>query len=145
MPYREQEMLAETDRSILVVATNGKVRGLDRASGAIRWSNDLTGGGIGSVFVAFRFGVLAVSAIGAKVFRLDYATGATLWVADTSGGGGRAAIVIEPDLMFVAKAGQVDAFDHDGVRLWSQPLRGLGVSGVALGFSGNLAQADEAT
>jgi outer membrane protein assembly factor BamB len=145
MPYREQEMLAETDRSIPVVATNGKVRGLDRTSGAIRWSNDLTGGGIGSVFVAFRFGVLAVSALGAKVFRLDYATGATLWEAETSGGGGRAAIVIEPDLMFVAKAGQVDAFDHDGIRLWTQPLRGLGLSGVALGFSGNLAQADEAT
>jgi hypothetical protein len=145
MPYREHEMLAETDRSILVVATVGKVRGIDRQSGAIRWSNDLPGGGIGGVYVAFRFGVLAVSALGAKVFRLDYATGATLWEAETSGGAGRATIVIEPDLLFVAKAGQVDAFDHDGVRLWTQSLRGLGLSGIAMGFSGNLAQSDETT
>lgn len=145
MPYREHEMLAETDRSILVVATVGKVRGIDRQSGAIRWSNDLPGGGIGGVYVAFRFGVLAVSALGAKVFRLDYATGATLWEAETSGGAGRATIVIEPDLLFVAKAGQVDAFDHDGVRLWTQSLRGLGLSGIAMGFSGNVAQSDETT
>jgi len=142
MPYREGEALVEADRSILVVGISGHVLGLERATGAIRWRNNLKGGGSAEVFLGFRFGVLVVSAAGDAVFRLDYQTGATLWSAETQASG-RASIVIEPDLIVVAKGGYLDAFDHDGRKLWGQPLSGMGTGRVALGFPGNVAQADD--
>jgi outer membrane protein assembly factor BamB len=139
MTYREQEMRAEADRSILVVATGGSVRGLHRFTGDVRWANDLPAGGLGEVYIAFRYGVLAVSASGNQLFRLDYATGATLWSTPTQSTG-RATIVIEPDVIVVAKGGCVDAFSHAGQHYWSQPLTGLGFGGVALAFPGNVAR-----
>jgi outer membrane protein assembly factor BamB len=143
MTYREQEMPAEADRSILVIAINGRVRGLDRFNGALRWANDLFEGGTGPVHVAFRYGVLVVSAGGKQVFRLDYTTGATLWSAPTRSEG-RATIVIEPDLIVIAKGGYIDAFSHAGQHYWQQPLTGLGTGRIALAFPGNVAQADDA-
>lgn len=142
MTYRAHEMLAEADRSVLVIATRGMVRGLHRFTGEVRWANDLSGGGLGEVFVACRYGVLAVSADERCLFRLDYATGQTLWSAPTHGRG-RAAIIIEPDVIVVAKGGVVDAFSHAGQHYWTQPLTGLGHGSVAVAFPGNVAQADD--
>ena len=143
MAYREAEALIETDRSILVVGLAGKVVGVDRATGQLRWVNDLPGGGHGSVFIACRHGALVVSALGKAVYRLDYLTGETLWMAETSERG-RATIVIEPDVIVVAKAGYIDGFDHAGQRVWTQTLEGMGIARVALAFPGNIAQSDDA-
>ena len=143
MAYREGEALIEADRSLLVVGVAGKVIGLERDTGQLRWRNDLRGGGTGEVFIAFRYGALVVSANGDAVFRLDYATGATLWQARTQSVG-RATIAIEPEVIVVAKSGYLDAFRHDGHKLWTQPLTGMGVGATALGFPGNVAQADDA-
>ena len=141
-PYRDGVAGSEADRSVLVVALGGNVLGLDRMTGAVRWTNSLPGGGSHEVFVALRYGVLAVSAWGSKVFRLDYLTGATLWAADTTGSG-RATIVVEHDLIVVGKSGYLDGYDHGGRRLWSQSLSGKGTGRLALGFPGNVAQADD--
>ena len=143
MAYREGEALIEADRSVLVVGVAGKVVGLERYTGQLRWRNDLPGGGMGEVFIAFRYGALIVSAGGDAIFRLDYATGATLWQGRTQSVG-RATIVIEPDVIVVAKSGYIDAFGHDGRHFWTQPLSGMGVGATALGFPGNVAQADDA-
>lgn len=142
MAYREQELPPEADRSILLVGLNGVVVGLDRETGTKRWENQLPGGGTGTVFIAQRYGLLIVSASRERVYRLDYRTGKTVWTKNTSSAG-RATIVVESDLIVVAKGGYVDAFDHDGAALWRQPLRGKGLGRVALGFPGNLAQADD--
>ena len=55
---------------------------------------------------------------------------------------GRATIVIEPDVIVVAKSGYIDAYGHDGRHFWTQPLTGMGVGATALGFPGNVAQAE---
>lgn len=141
--YRTPTHEQEADRSILVIGIKGTVLGLDRATGAIRWENGLPGGGFGDVFLAMRYGCVVASAREAKVFCLDYLTGATRWESPT-GGIGRATIIVEPELILVGKGGYVDAFDHDGKRLWSQDLPGKGVGGVALGCWGNVAQSDDA-
>ena len=141
-PYREQVAGTEADRSVIVVALSGTVVGLDRLSGHIRWENNLPGGGMGEVFLGFRYGVLAVSARGDDLFRLDYLTGQTLWRASTTGSG-RATILVEPDMIIVGKGGYLDAFDHHGRRGWQQRLSGRGVGGIAIALPGNVAQSDE--
>lgn len=141
-PYREQVAGTEADRSVVVVALSGRVLGLERTTGQIRWENTLPGGGYGEVYLAFRYGVLVVSATRDAVYRLDYLTGQTLWAAETSRSG-RASILVEPDLIFVGKGGYVDAFDHHGRRYWTQPLEGRGTGGLALALPGNIAQADD--
>jgi hypothetical protein len=142
MSHRQGGVPLESDRSILVLGVSGACLGLSRATGEVTWRNILSRGGGGEVSVAFRFGVVAVSAAGHALFRLDYRTGDTLWQAETSGGG-RATIVVEPELIVVAKGGYVDAFGHDGSRHWRQPLKGIGEGRMALAFPGNVAQPDE--
>jgi outer membrane protein assembly factor BamB len=142
MSYREGEAPLEVDRSVLVVGIGGHVVGVSRSNGEILWKHSLPEGGHGEVFIAFRFGLLVVSADGARAFRLDYRTGETVWAAATRASG-RATILIEPDLVVVAKGGYADAFDHDGKPLWTQGLEGYGHGRLALAFPGNVAQADD--
>lgn len=142
MTYRETEARPEPDRSILVVALAGVVAGLDRASGEVRWKNELRSGGLGEVFIAIGYGAIVASASGAKLFCLDYLTGETRWEAATSASG-RTTIVMEPDRIICAKGGYLDCFDPHGERMWQQPLRGYGVGRIAMGFPGNVAQADD--
>jgi hypothetical protein len=142
MDYRANAAPLEPDRSILVVALSGNVYGIDRASGEVRWSNDLRGGGIAEVFLAIGYGVVVVSAFGSRLFCLDYLTGQTRW-EHTTKTTGRATILLEPDQIVCAKGGYVDCFGPDGRLLWQQPLKGAGVGRIALGYPGNVAQADD--
>ena len=140
---RQSDVLVQTDRSILVLGISGVVVGISRATGEPCWRNTLNGGGGGEVFLAFRHGVLVVSAAGGALFRIDHRNGDTLWRSVTSGSG-RATIVVEPDLIVVAKGGYVDGFGHDGKLRWKQPLRGMGMGRMALAFPDNVSQADGA-
>ncbi len=142
MIYREADPPLEADRSILVVGLNGAVVGLDRETGAIRWKNPLVASGGHEVFIAFRFGLLVVSAAGDQLISIDYRNGLTRWASPTQSAG-RATILIEHDRVVCAKGGYLDCFDHDGRALWSQPLTGLGLGAIALAFPGNVAQADQ--
>ena len=142
MSYREGEAPLEVDRSVLVVGIGGHVVGVSRQSGEILWKHGLPEGGHGEVFIAFRYGLLVVSADGARAFRLNYQTGETLWAVKTRASG-RATILVEPDLVVVAKGGYVEAFDHDGRALWNQGLEGYGLGRLALAFPGNVAQSDD--
>jgi hypothetical protein len=142
MTYREQEIPPEADRSVLVVGLNGKVFGIHRDTGELVWTNKMPGGGMEEVFIALRYGVLVVSASGKRIFRLDYYTGKTLWEVTTTASG-RATIVVEHDCIVVAKGGYIDCFEHEGKRRWKQPLKGMGLGRVAMGFPGNVAQADD--
>jgi|JI10StandDraft_1071094.scaffolds.fasta_scaffold118479_2 outer membrane protein assembly factor BamB len=141
-PYRGAVVGSEVDCSVVVVALRGAVVGLERATGQIRWDNELVGGGGAEVAIGFRYGVLAVSAAGGLLYRLDYLTGATLWHSPTTSAG-RATILVEHDLIIVGKGGYLDAFDHGGRRVWQQKLAGKGMGRLALAVPGNVAQADD--
>lgn len=140
--YRDAVVGSEIDRCVIVVGLGGGLVGLDRQTGEVRWKNNLPGGGSHEVFLAFRYGVLVVSAHGDGLFRVDYLTGQTLWSVTTTGSG-RATILVEPDLILVGKGGQLDAFDHHGRRVWQQRLPGRGLGPLALALPGNVAQADD--
>jgi hypothetical protein len=141
MDYRENAAPLERDRSILVVGLNGRLFGLDRASGEPRWFNDLEGSS-GEVTLAIDYGVVIASAAHAALYCIDYLTGVTRWRQFTKDSG-RATILLEPDQIVCMKSGYVDCFAPDGRLLWQQPLKGQGLGRGALGYPGNVAQADD--
>jgi outer membrane protein assembly factor BamB len=141
MSYREGEAIVESTRDILVVGLAGKVIGLDRRGGEIRWTRVLQS--LGGVFVALRHGLLVVSGNASSVHRLDYLSGEVVWSKPTTANG-RATILIETDVVIVAKGGYLDAFAHDGAPLWKQELKGMGIDAATLALPGNIAQADTA-
>jgi len=142
-PYRTQQASSEADRSIVVATRAAMVVGIDRATGALRWSTELPERGTGEIFLAMRYGCLVVSGTSERVYRLDYATGELLWTQAVSEIG-RATVLIEPDLILVAKSQYVDALDHGGARLWRVVVEGNGDdSRMSLGVWGNVAQADD--
>mgnify|MGYP001560362752 CR=1 FL=1 len=127
---------------ILIVALGGSVCGLDPHTGAWRWKNALPGGGFGEVAISVQDGYVIASATGPVVYCLDSKTGAELWHSHTEKPG-RATILVQDELVYVAKTGVVDCFDIDGRLLWSQQLPGLGSGRLALGFPRNVVQADD--
>jgi outer membrane protein assembly factor BamB len=139
--YRQNAAPPERDRSILVVGLNGRVFGLDRATGAIRWRVQLPGVR-SEVALAVDYGVVIASSHGGGLHCLDYLTGAVRW-SEVTRDTGRATILIEPDQIVCIKDGYIDCFSPDGERLWQQPLKGEGIGRAALGYPGNVVQADD--
>jgi outer membrane protein assembly factor BamB len=127
---------------ILILGISGQLVGLDALTGAIRWQDGMKGGGYGEVSLAANDELVFASAQSAKLFCYRYQTGELLWAADTSSSG-RATIIVEGRLVFCAKAGEVDAFTFTGERQWTQALKGKGIGRIAMGFPGNLVQADD--
>jgi hypothetical protein len=76
------------------------------------------------------------------VYCLDCLIGVERWRQPTHSSGSET-IVIEPDHIVCAKGGYVDCFAPSGAPLWSQPLSGYGLGRSALGYPGNVAQADD--
>jgi outer membrane protein assembly factor BamB len=127
---------------ILILGIGGQVVGIDALTGNIRWQDSMTGGGYGEVALAANDEYAFASAQSAKLFCYRISTGELLWTATTSASG-RATIVVEGRLVFVAKGGEVNAFDFAGERQWEQALKGKGLGRIAMGFPGNLVQADD--
>jgi len=136
--YRETE-----DTSILVVGINGKLLGIDRATGEVKWEDPLEGGGYGEVYIVWLRDVMFVSAGGKSVFCFRYPTGRKLWYAETSAPG-RATMLVQGAHLFVAKGGEVECFTHDGAKLWTQALPGRSQDNITLALPGLVAQADNA-
>lgn len=126
----------------LIVALGGSVCGIDPKTGAWLWKNALPGGGFGEVAISVHEGYVIASAAGPVVYCIDSRNGNELWRAETEKSG-RATILLHDERIYVAKNGVVDCFNIDGMRLWSQTLPGMGSGRLALGFPGNVVQADD--
>ncbi len=130
------------DQPVLIVALGGSVCGVDPKTGEWLWKNALPGGGFGEVAISVQEGYVIASANGPVVYCLDSKSGEELWRAATEKPG-RATILVQEGRVFVAKTSVVECFDLDGHRLWSQLLPGMGSGRLALGFPGNVVQADD--
>lgn len=129
-------------RDILIVGINGRVIGIDTASGQPRWEDGLKGGGYGEVALAATDRLVFASATGAMLFCFEYATGQLVWKSETTSSG-RASVVVQDERVYVAKGGEIDCFTFEGRRVWAQGLPGRGLGSIALGFPGNIVQADD--
>ncbi|MBK7585135.1 MAG: PQQ-binding-like beta-propeller repeat protein [Myxococcales bacterium] len=136
--YRQS---ADEDRSILVSAFNGKVFGIERSTGQIRWK--FPGRIGGEVELAVGAGVVVACASKQLAF-LEYATGRPLRIVDLVGEfPTRAIMLIDGSQIFVARAGEITCYTTSGDLLWSQPLIGEGIGHVSLALPGNARQADQ--
>jgi outer membrane protein assembly factor BamB len=128
---------------LLIVALNGDVAALNKKDGSELWRTRISAGGWGTVTIAFDTEVVFACALSSPLFCLAYRTGDVLWQQATKVRYGRAALVVEDGLAYAARGGEVECFTREGVRLWRQGLKGMGVGATALGFPGNLIQADD--
>jgi outer membrane protein assembly factor BamB len=127
--------------TLLVIAAAGQIVGVDALSGKERWRRPV---GNGPVALVIRGGRIYASSRAPTIHCFDHPSGEPRWSWQTSAHG-RASIVIEGEHLYLAKGGEVECFTLDGHRLWGAPAKlGLGGS-AALGFPGNVMQADEDT
>lgn len=128
--------------SIMVVAFNTHIIGVDPASGRRVWYwTPLPAIAVGTWRIAIVDGsVLAAS--GTLVSCLAYETGRERWRTESPVAA--STLLVDGDRFFLAGSGTLAAFAREtGKLLWHEPFRGHGHGPVALGVPGNVVQADE--
>ena len=130
---------------VLVVAFNTHVVGVEPQTGVRLWSwSPMPAGAAAGWRIAFAPGGRVLACGGTLVVCLAYETGKELWRRDSPVSAGT--LLVEGDRFFLAGSGTLAAFDLDsGKLLWHEPFKGHGHGAVALGFPGNVVQADDNT
>lgn len=137
--YREP---ATTPRDILVSAFSGKLFGLERRTGKIRWELTLAHS---QGVVDLHIGDTVILAVTTRMLAfIDYATGKLLReVQQTSDNLSiRPTALLDGEHIHVARDGEVSCYTLSGDHVWTQPFAGKGYGAVALGFPGNVRQTD---
>lgn len=132
----------DSDRPVLVVAFNGRVFGLDARTGQRVWSHDIKPGHGEVELVVQPNRVFA--AAGRTLVCLAYPTGELLGKTTLPGTyESRPTMMANGDLLYVATGGELTCVDAAGRALWHEPFVGKGLGSIALGFPGDVRQADE--
>lgn len=137
-PYRSD---ASEDRSILVVAFGGKVFGVVPGTGEIAWEHV-----VGTLYPVVEIQIAhgrVFAATAASLYTFDYPSGEPLGevsIPDTYEG--RPTMALERERIYLASSGEVTCFGLDGTVQWVQGFAKKGLGAVALGFPGNIRQAD---
>lgn len=130
---------AAPDRTILVCAFGGRVFGLERSTGAVRWEVKVEGH---TVEILIDAGIVVAATVSHLAF-IDYATGTVHKKIPLQGTlVGRPTMLVDSGNIYVARAGEVSCYTVRGESVWLQPFRGKGSTTVALGLPGNIRQAD---
>jgi outer membrane protein assembly factor BamB len=134
---------SDSDRSVLVVAFNGRVFGLDARTGRQVWSHDIKSGHGEVELVVQSNRVFA--AVGKTLVCVAYPTGELLGTTTLPGTyHSRPTMMASGDLLYVATGGELTCVDASGRPLWHEPFVGKGIGSIALGFPGDVRQADDA-
>jgi outer membrane protein assembly factor BamB len=129
---------------LICAAFGGKMFGVDRDTGQIRWNVDFSEWNSAIVELvltperAFAFSphyfVIVNRRTGEvirKIHRKDEAVGQ------------RPVVLHDRDRFFIGGMGAVACYSSDGEFLWQQPFKGKGYGEMALGVPGNVRQADD--
>ncbi len=127
MAYRDD---ARNDGGRLIVAMNGEIAALDRASGEELWRAAIHGAGLGRVTLLSSDGVVYAASEEERLVCLDAATGEKRWERITTAYG-RATLAIRGDALYVARGSHLECLDRrTGNVRWTKNVRGMG-KGVA--------------
>jgi len=126
------------ERSVVVATVAGKLVGLDAQTGTIAWEHAIEPG---TPQLVIQRG-LVLAAVGQSLYCCEYRTGRPIWRAILSAPSARVTMVVEPDRVYAFGGGVVDAFDHDGRRVWSRPILPGATASGAIGLPDNVSQAD---
>jgi outer membrane protein assembly factor BamB len=139
--YRDDHAAA----TVLVVAFRGKVLGIDARTGQRLWQQ-----AIGESFVIDEVELIITPARvfvcdGKVLACLEYPSGTWIGATPLPGkyAGGRPTMVLQGEALYVATTASVTCFDNAGQVVWHDPFEGLGFGSMALGFPGNVRQADD--
>lgn len=131
---------AAPNRNVLVLGLRGRVIGKDRTSGATLWEYDMgTQYDVELAVVDDRI----FAGAGREIFAIEYPSGRLIGRAPIPGSGGRCALLVDGQQLFIGVAGEINCFDWNGQLLWHDPMPGRGTGSMALGFPGNVRQADQ--
>jgi len=137
--YRQD---ASVDRSILVVAFNGRVYGVDRATGVRRWEGPELEAS--ELHLEVTEGIVVVSKRGMVVL-LDYASGALLTAIQVPGevAAARATVLVAAPYVYIGADGELFCYSMRGERIWHDPFRGKGHGRIALALPGDASVSDD--
>jgi outer membrane protein assembly factor BamB len=125
---------------VLVVAFSGRIFGLDPPTGRALWEHEIDLAGNPTTLIITPSAIFAATFL--NLVCLRFPTGEVLWSVPTKVTG-RATAILEGDLVFVGKGGEIECFSLGGQSLWHEKFKGKGAGEVSLGVPGNVAQADE--
>lgn len=131
------------DRSIIVAAFGSRVFGLNAHTGQVLWKQSAPSSFV--LELAIAAGRVFVCS-GEKLHCFDQRTGAELGAVDIPRPRfveGRPHMLVEGERLYIGTAGTLSCFDLDGRLLWSEGFRGEGTERMAMGFPGNVRQADD--
>ncbi len=135
--YRE----AGSNRSVLVVALNGRLVGFDAQTGERHFEHIL---GIGIVEILVEAERIFAIAPGRKLYAFSYPAGEPLWQSPLpTTFVSRPTLLREADRLYVSLGGELVCVNaEDGTVLWHDGMRGMGTGSAALGFPRSVRQAD---
>lgn len=129
--YRES---ADEDRSVAVFGLNGRVFGIDAASGRRLFEHQV---GSGDIELEVGHGRVFAHPHGAELFVFEYPSGRQIGHTRLPGDWpGRATMLLYDQRLFVCTGGEVTCVNLDGQVLWHDPMKGKGVGSVAIAFPG---------
>lgn len=144
--YRES---AAEDRSILVTAFKGRVFGLDRTTGQLRWEVSLVvqAGGwmVEDETEIWITGGVVIAASTSRLAFIAYADGRVLASKEIPGSyPSRPTMLVDGQHIYIGRGGELSCFTTRGDLVWFQPFQGKGLGSLAIGLPGNVRQADDA-
>jgi hypothetical protein len=123
-----------------IVAFNGKVFGIERATGLIRWRAALQKGPVElmidqDLVVAVDYGTIAL---------IDYMSGTVRKLIQRGdvAKAMRAVILVDGPHLLIGGTGEIACYTRDGEFLWDQGFTGEGYGSVSIGVPGRVRQAD---
>ncbi len=126
-----------------MAAFGGKVFGVDRATGAVRWGAVIEDYG-GEVELAIESGVV-VACTRKKLTFLRYATGEVLRQVELLGDyPRRPTMLLDQGQILVGRNGELACYSLAGDPVWQQPFQRQGLGSMAIGLPGQVRQADDA-
>lgn len=140
---------AAEDRSVLVTAFKGRVFGLDRATGQVRWEVSLllqaSGWGVEDETEIWIGGDVVIACSTRSLAFISYPDGRLLASKPIPGSyPARPTMLVDGEHVYVGRGGELSCFTTRGDLVWFQPFQGKGLGSLAIGLPGNVRQADDA-
>lgn len=129
---------------LICVAFAGKLFGIDRDTGQLRWNVDFSEWS--SPIVELQLAAERAFAFTTQHFLIvNRRTGEVIKKVERKDEtvGQRPMVLLDRDRFLIAAMGAVACYTVEGAFLWQQPFKGKGFGDMAIGVPGNIRQADD--
>ena len=124
----------------LIAAFNGRIFGLEREDGSVRWDNRLSTTGFPVHFDIAHGRIYA--GVHNELFCVDLDGGELFWKVKLRFVG-VTRVMVDGERIYVASSGELECVGITGEPLWANGFEGKGYGVIALGLPDRLGRADE--